>query len=1109
MKNLLPKGCWIWLLSGLLLTLPLTYSHTYSEPNSPQFVSRHIVIAHDISGSVTRHPELLERIRRYLDALLFMGSGSIQLDRADHLDDISSFTKNTIWRAGDGITILTFGMEEGDIRDIPRENEENWVREFSNRLVSRHSYLYSVEEKEIRMNLKNILQSISHMNKNYTLSRYLFPFCLSKLPEEVYGKETILIVISDFRYGDDQHNIGDREVIIHFARRKLLDHLEERWSDLQKNFSLSPTVFNLNVGGRSGIFIQGKWITANPLLKGEFKSVPSVMHFSRLPDESSYFLPRIIFHRQDVSKWTTIQYMGVCGKSTTCSRFIYDAPFSKGNEVKIDGGKISIDQSKENDLKTAAFFVAGKHLKDIWRLGFYQESSPFIVDFSLKTRLPGIVTYGLAVFIFFIGLWLIFGRYRVVEAEFLPTGRRCEDHKGETCILFECDPLEKNEKALIPIFLKPKKDPFNLSRRARAIVHVEVSPKGNPFGVPVFKDNSKAELVIKRILPKSVREEIVLPLVNLKSSHLWDKGDDDREPFSIRLTIQNGHRQKAYLLFGLLVQRMGTLWLGLDPGTTGSCVYGGNTSDDIKPVPLPIPMTSESVFILPSTIFFTPEYSGSTKYPYIDSIRVGEPSPRGDDPNRIFFSFKRLVGYGNVRTFTTISGEEIKIRGEDVQSVIIDYLVMKAESFFKARPQQAVIVVPNSYTPAKIQLMKECCLKTRYLKRVEHIYEPEAILLYYYKKISIKATISLPITVLVIDFGGSTLNVAIATLKQERKKLIVNMHTRMGFNIGGDTITAILAEKVWNKQKEAFWEYLGENRSISVWKNKEFPSPFEEPSKILPDQKNSWESLRRHLWDYAEHKKKEKPLDKDFPNLTEGSETLIRDPLNHMLTEIESGIMEVVKIFNPNLDKPIHSIILAGRASLFDPISEIISKIKNEIVKKTKKEITEELIFDNESDRKLCVAEGAVFYGIQKENDNVWLTRNKTFAHYGMQRHTSPVKSEFKNIIPMGSEFSENNVTNDVKEIDLGYHGRSLSFYQIMSADPMQKNLPTYRKSEIQKFVLDQGENYLKLAKITLDTEDRCIIQIETNFKERKSEKYFRIEDISTEMDRYTTWRLI
>ena len=78
-----------------------------------------------------------------------------------------------------------------------------------------------------------------------------------------------------------------------------------------------------------------------------------------------------------------------------------------------------------------------------------------------------------------------------------------------------------------------------------------------------------------------------------------------------------------------------------------------------------------------------------------------------------------------------------------------------------------------------------------------------------------------------------------------------------------------------------------------------------------------------------------------------------------------------------------------------------------------------------------------------------------------------------------------------------------------MSADPNQKNLPIYRKSEIQKFVLDQGEVYLKEGKIKIDTNDQCIIEIETNLKERRSENNFRIEDISTEMDRYTTWRLI
>jgi hypothetical protein len=271
-----------------------------------------------------------------------MGCGSIQLNYDDHLDDPFSFSKEPLWRVGDAITILTFGMEEMDIKGIPSGDEYSWVKEFSNKLVARNSCLYSLAKEEVRNDLKNNLRSVSRQSKNYTLSRYLYPFCLSKLPENVYAKETILIAISDFRYGDDQHNIGDREVITHFAGKKLLDRVEEKWSDLQQTFSLSSPLFSMNVGRTKGIFIQGRWIMANSPLKGEFMSLPSALQLARLPDESSYPFPNIKFRRQDTSQWTAIQYMGVCGKSVFPPRFIYEVPVAKGNEFLIDRGKISI-----------------------------------------------------------------------------------------------------------------------------------------------------------------------------------------------------------------------------------------------------------------------------------------------------------------------------------------------------------------------------------------------------------------------------------------------------------------------------------------------------------------------------------------------------------------------------------------------------------------------------------------------------------------------------------------------------------------------------------------------------------------------------------------------
>jgi hypothetical protein len=216
-------------------------------------------------------------------------------------------------------------------------------------------------------------------------------------------------------------------------------------------------------------------------------------------------------------------------------------------------------------------------------------------------------------------------------------------------------------------------------------------------------------------------------------------------------------------------------------------------------------------------------------------------------------------------------------------------------------------------------------------------------------------------------------------------------------------------------------------------------------------------------------------------------------------------VKEVVDYYQPSPQRLIDAVIIAGRGSLFPPLQQQITFIIKDVQDQTGKTLEEINPFDNDDERKYCVAAGAAFYGINKSN--IRLTRDKTFAHYGLELYEKPGVKKFHTMIPMGTIYQDDEAFGSLRSCSFA-NQNSLTFYQVMAADPEIGFQDFFRKRMIQKFNFSATDRFLEEASITLDTTDSCKIKVHTIEGKQESMPSFRVTDISTEMDKDTTWRL-
>lgn len=534
---------------------------------------------------------------------------------------------------------------------------------------------------------------------------------------------------------------------------------------------------------------------------------------------------------------------------------------------------------------------------------------------------------------------------------------------------------------------------------------------------------------------------------------------------------------------------LGNIWVGIDPGTTGSCVAA--VADGFSDIYIPKDDKGQDL-IIPSMITFlegaeNKDIKGESALDYkAKRYYYGEVaknnSSRTDYGARSFRSIKKMLGYSDTKhlNFTQEPVIQYELNGKDLCSLLVRGIYndldasitlsgrrefLNKEGEFK--PQRAIVAIPNNFTSSKIQGINDSIRSIENLNEIRCIYEAEANLIYYLfglKKIQEG-------NVFLFDMGGATINATLAniTIKGPAEKKIYHIEIlgKLGYGIGGDTIDYLIIK------------FLAKSLpSVGVYSD-----PFDFSTD--PDLKNRLVEMALNIKVsmIERYAKGEKYLIENYmlesylkgafgadnvDEIRDDSEIMagfIRKGKSYpffedevvqslLYSNIETIVQDIVKLSN----NPVDHLIFSGRSSAFPKVHEtVINRLPHKLEKANIHSL-------DVTQLKSAVAKGACLYGFNRSR--IRLTMSKVNSWFGVRLNTSATDFEFIELVRLGKEFESNGEglkyikKRVAKRNDFGFDSHVVNFYQIMGIDPID----AFEKDEKHKFSL------VKQVKLSTET---------------------------------------
>lgn len=1006
---------------AIVFILIVFHVNSLSSARAAEIYDTHIVIAYDISGSVVKNYEAVSLANNKLASILYK-----------------------IYKPGDVVSLYYFGIDRQNFSYLRNaNNNKDFIRRFleNNVFISWRS---SISETNAGRLAAKGFPDYRIPERDYTLSYYIEPLLIIKMSERrIYAQKTIIFLVSDFITGtaasDNTEDVKIlKELKIQSEFINTLEYIKAEFNNKFKNL----------ISGKNCIIHETNSKIKIRQFELEPNNLPSLSLIASSKNVSERFGDHLLAFPDLSVEFRNNDY------------FKEDRRF-----LNINGKQLEYSNTPKISVKDVPDDISKLHMR-VYSQGLYNYSSeyemalPYVIVSNrvplivkrlptrLLTFLSVILSGGVIAFIPF----YLFGRKPSISCSVIyPSFAERVIIKDTSCPCCSC--LE-GQTIKIKLVIRNNSGKYNMRQLIINEVKLEDINPGAFKGVKIdLTGVSQKNISLNR---GNIQEYII----KLRCDALKDIPYNPISMISIRYyTGSNAKNESHGKIIFTIRPHLGNFWLCLDPGTIGSCAAGGTGINDIKLLKV------DGTEIIPSIVIFKDD--GKRLIGEEASSRLLEVGI-SIQPERVFMSAKKVLGYENKRELE-INGEKVAIKGSHAVEELARYLVENAKKQFKdEKISQVIVAVPNTFTPRKIKVMEECCKKADPdIKKVEHIYEAEAVLLYYCKDYNIynekrpeNNKIDGKEFILIIDFGGGSFNVTLASYEfTSDKKTNLDVIDRIGYNIGGNSIDLAIAKFLWNEKKLKEKEHYFRN------------SPFERKEDISSEEKE----LRNELkWQLSE---KSRFLKEDISRGNRAAswplklssmpeEISLEITLNEIFNSqyykkilyfLKEGLLEVIGQHN----EPLHTLIFSGRSSSFPGIKEELKKIINA------KAFNPYEIEIN--DPKGCVAIGGAFYGIQRKNIN--LSRKKSFANYGLLRFNSPQTEDldFLNIIPRGESYAENNSIEKVaKDIDISFNGTALSFYQVMGSNPAE----ILKKGEgVKDFLLwktSVSENKKLLKKITM-----------------------------------------
>ena len=496
---------------------------------------------------------------------------------------------------------------------------------------------------------------------------------------------------------------------------------------------------------------------------------------------------------------------------------------------------------------------------------------------------------------------------------------------------------------------------------------------------------------------------------------------------------------------------LGNTWVAFDPGTTATCIATGSDSRNITLAN----MGGET--IIPSVLTFRKDEE-------FDKYKFGKNAAQligARDKYAGFRSIKKLLGFKDELIVDLKSGN-VKKSGKELAALLIKGIYNDTKITEVFNPKRAVVAIPNNSTASKIQDLIYCVENLNCFKEIRYIYEAEAVLFYYlsnYKKLNeSENSLENKETILVFDMGGATINATVARITKNSKNYGIDILSKIGYGIGGDTIDYCILKTILDFKKDIptlekidiFDNSLAKTETSNEYlniKERLITLAFILKLEIVENQKkrNVSELIPvNQLKEYIKNaigNNEDIDLDEESPIYycfkKTSKKVIFKNPYfrNLLYTNVEDAVREVLNIAgNPKIDK----VIFSGRSTNFPYIKESVT---GEIINS----VTE---IDLKENAKTAVVEGACWYGINKSA--VELNNFKTSATFGFAQTMSPDKTDIKfhKLITQGESFINSQNAKRTNEglrfienkmyfcSEFNYDSNNLvNFYQVMGQD--------------------------------------------------------------------------
>lgn len=715
-----------------------------------------------------------------------------------------------------------------------------------------------------------------------------------------------------------------------------------------------------------------------------------------------------------------------------------------------------------------------------------------------------------------------------------------------------------------------KKTGFIINRYSQLPLKIEIYPDiSNPKnielsfkerGIELYTENNPMLLKIDR---KNNSFEI---LIHVKSKiPNFNISEPTKIGFSLEANYYVGkstHGKKRLTYSFFVGKKLGETWIALDPGTTGSCIVTATEVDNIT-----IQEDEDGEVITPSVISFNQNESPSTMdFQNDDYYQFGNEAVANMGRNSIisFQSFKKLLGFKDITKIKFANKTEIDVDGEILSELLIKGLLLDLKKYIENNsdkykflldenkaflPTRAIVAIPNNFTAPKIMDIVEALKSLKQFNEIRYISESEAVLCYYIHHHSMfnqnKENQGLKDeTVLIFDMGGATINATIADayLNQNNNGYNIDIDSKIGYSVGGDTVDYCLAKYFLDFSSDypdlekinPFLKNITKEDIINR-KLKLIPILFDLKKKIVANYENeaqvtiSLSTKRKVLLYPAEIQTAFKSIGVDmilsnasniFTNFMEDEygnfpvlkNTYFKEFVYDAIQDAVNDVVELSRVKGGHID----TIIFSGRTTMFPMIKETVTnqvkKIKSVKSDRKGQPINPIWVTLDKKELKTAVAKGACIYGIHR--NLIHLSNKKTSSTIGFIKSKSLLKNdfEFRELIGVGKEFIEQDsndffVRNECEEqSDFKTDNAKINFFQVMGVNP-NKIIQKKQKHKYSELAQIRIANPTRKISATVKNDDSVLFEVELNTgKTQKEFAILKSQEVSEANEEHYTW---